>query len=456
MTFDIIIASDENCGIGKDNCIPWYCPEDLQIFKNKTQNSIIIVGRKTAESLPVLKNRIVYCISSSLSSSSSLPEYKNTMIIFPTFEEALVTAENTDYKIFVAGGAELYNYVFSNYSQDINLVHISVISDIFDCDTFFSDSCMKILEKFSIVSNSNKETLTHIVFKYVKHSEYQYLQLVTDILKNGDRRESRNGITISSFAKHLKFDLRDGFPLLTTKKMFLRGIIEELLFFIRGDTNSKILEEKKVNIWKGNTSREYLNSIGMTERSEGIMGPCYGYQWRHFNAPYDEETGKARIPGIDQLANVVHLLKNNPTSRRILMTTYNPEQVDECVLPPCHSIILQFYFQDGFLDTFCYNRSSDIGLGLPFNIASTSLLILIIGKLTGLTPRYFNLSLGDAHIYENHKTALIEQTKRKQYTFPTITLPDISNIDDLDTLTANDFVLNNYRHYSNINMSMVT
>lgn len=454
MTFDIILAIDINYGIGKNNTIPWNYPEELNIFKEKTQNSILIIGRKTAENLPQLNNRIIYCVSPSL---YNFPNnyIKNKMSIFCTFEEALDKAKETNKKIFVAGGAILYNYVITNYLEDIDIIHISIISNVYECDTFINETAFKIFETFSLVSVFNYEHFIHYELKYVKYSESQYLQLVNDVIHNGDRRESRNGVTFSSFVKHLKFDLRDGFPLLTTKKMFIRGIIEEFLFFIKGHTNSKILEGKNINIWKGNTTREFLDSSGMTERAEGIMGPMYGYQWRNFNAPYDEKTGKALTPGIDQLANVINTLKTNPTSRRIIMTTYNPAQVDEGVLYPCHSIILQFYVQNGFLDTFCYNRSSDIGLGLPFNIASTSLLILIIAKLSGMIPRYFNLSLGDAHIYENHIEALLKQIERRQYTFPTITFPDIKNLSDLDTLKSTDFILKNYRHYEKNNMSMV-
>ena len=454
MTFDIILATDEDYGIGKNNSIPWNCPEDLQIFKNKTQNSILIVGRKTVENLPALKNRTIYCISKSLTNETNYI-HKNTVKIFNTFEDALKEAENTNMKVFVAGGGILYNYVLDKYLSKVDTIHVTVIRALYDCDTYVSNRSMRFLDDWSIVNIFSNEIFTHFEMIYVQHSEAQYLSLVRDVLTNGDIRISRNSETLSMFCKHLKFDLRDGFPLLTTKKMFIRGIIEELLFFIRGDTNSKILEDNKVNIWKGNTSREYLDSIEMTERKEGIMGPMYGYQWRHFNAPYNEEDGRPITSGIDQLSNVIDLIKNNPTSRRILMTTYNPNQVNEGVLPPCHSIVLQFYVQDNFLDTFCYNRSSDIGLGLPFNIASSSLLIMIIAKLTNLTPRFFNLSLGDAHIYVNHKSALSHQINMKQYTSPTITIPDIKNLSDISMLIPADFVLNNYRHYPSISMNMV-
>jgi thymidylate synthase len=249
--------------------------------------------------------------------------------------------------------------------------------------------------------------------------------------------------------------------------MFIKGIIEELLFFIRGDTNSKLLEEKGINIWKGNTSLDFLEQIGLSkEYKEGIMGPMYGYQWRYFNSPYDlsqfvpvniqfnNDFIKHPKYGVDQLKNVINEIKNNPTSRRILLTTYNPAQANDGVLYPCHSITIQFYVQDGFLDMFCYNRSSDTGLGLPFNIASSSLFLMIIAKLTLLTPRYFNLSLGDAHMYADHVKPLLEQIIRMPYKSPTIELPDFKTLEEVEKLKFENFKLQNYNCYSSVKMSM--
>jgi thymidylate synthase len=265
--------------------------------------------------------------------------------------------------------------------------------------------------------------------------------------------------------------------------MFLKGIIEELLFFIRGDTNSKILEEKGINIWKGNTNREFLDVNGFKDRKEGEMGPMYGSIWRSFNSLSSEKektylqdskhvnfhyksynkdnmsynTGEVESINfdIDQLKFIINEIKTNPTSRRILMTSFNPAQVNEGVLWPCHSIVLQFYVQDGFLDMFCYNRSSDIFLGNPFNIASSSLFLIIIGKLTNLTPRYFNLSLGDAHIYETHIESITEQIKRMPYKFPRIQLPEFSTLEEVEKLTYKDFKLMDYQSYESIKVEMI-
>ena len=442
--FDIILAIDLNNGLGLNKTIPWHLPQDLNLFNTKTQNSSIIIGRKTLESLPKinLTNRNLITISSLKKENIvSKNEYK----LCSSFEEALEEAEKYDRHSYIAGGAQLFEYIIKKHYERINIFHLSVINDVYDCDTYLPS----FNHLFLIQSLIQYDNFIH--YELIKcsseYGENQYIQLIRDVLSEGERRVCRNGVTISSFGKNLKFDLRNGFPLLTTKKMFTRGIIEELLFFIRGDTNSKILEEKGINIWKGNTSREFLDSIDMKDREEGDMGPMYGYQWRHFNANNDNR-------GIDQLRNVVDLIKRDPTSRRILMTDYNPEQAHLGVLFPCHSIIIQFYVQNEYLDMYCFNRSSDLGLGLPFNIASSSLLLMLVSKLTNLNPRYFILSLGDSHIYEEHIEAINEQIKRIPYSFPHLRLPDINDLCDIDNLNASDFELINYQSHNKVLMDM--
>jgi dihydrofolate reductase/thymidylate synthase len=263
----------------------------------------------------------------------------------------------------------------------------------------------------------------------------------------------------------MKFDLRNGFPLLTTKKMFLRGIIEEFLFFLRGDTDSTILSEKGIRIWEKNTSDEFISSLGLPY-AKGVMGPMYGYQWRFYNAEYTLANGRPtnkqginkegiNKEGIDQLADVVHLIKNDPTSRRILMTTYNPEQASLGVLYPCHSITIQFYVQNEFLDMFCYNRSQDFFLGVPFNIAPSSLLLMIVAKLTNKTPRFFYITMGDSHIYSEHISQVEMQIKRMPFAFPTLQIPDIKELKEIDSLTAKDFILSDYKFHSQIQAEMI-
>lgn len=299
-------------------------------------------------------------------------------------------------------------------------------------------------------------------------NETGYLALVENILKTGQIRPTRNSTVLSVFSPDkLSFDLRDGFPLLTTKKMFFRGIVEELLFFLRGETDSKILEKKGVNIWRDNTTREFLDKIGFTDRPEGDMGPMYGYQWRFFGSEYhsqkppqQSEQNPSQNPnwnsGIDQLQYVIDLIKSDPTSRRILMTAYNPNQAKEGVLYPCHSIVIQFYVDGNYLDLHCYNRSQDIGLGVPFNIASTALLLAVVAKITDKIPRFMHITMGDAHIYSEHVPFLTEQLTRKPYQLPNMTINrDILSIEDINTLKYEDFSLTDYKSHSAIFMPMI-
>jgi len=456
--FDIILAIDQNGGIGKDGAIPWRCSEDLKLFKAKTMDSILIIGRKTYDTLPKLKGREIYVVTRDL-----CPDVMDRY--FNALQTAITTAEQTGKKVFIAGGAQIYKQVFDdrNLRPMIDTIHISVMKGEYDCDTHVRYPCPPPnFGAFLIKTKVDYEDFTHYELKPVSHNhgELQYLEILNTTL-GAVVRQGRNGNTLSSFVEHLTFDLRDGFPLLTTKKMFFRGIVEELLFFLRGDTDSKMLEAKNVNIWKGNTTREFLDSIGKTERKEGMMGPMYGYQWRNFGAPYDEKTGRTTGAthidrGVDQLADVVNLIKTDPHSRRILMTDYNPTQAKEGVLYPCHSIILQFYVQGDFLDMFCYNRSQDFFLGNPFNIASSALLLSIVAKLTGKTPRHFHLTMGDVHIYESHIDIAHKQLERTPFVLPKLNIHnDLQSLDEIEKWVYEDFDLVGYKSHPALKAQMV-
>ena len=470
--FDIILAcviNNENCdcvenktcnnekyGIGYENKIPWYIPEDLKYFKEKTLNNVLIMGRKTVECLPYLKNRIIICVTR----KEENVDYENDVIYVNSIESAIELAEInfSDKKIFIAGGAEIYNYCFSKLLKYIDTLHMTIIKKNVRCDTFLTK--LKISD-WSMIENKNYEMFDIMTLKYTPYGEQQYLNLLTDIYNNGIIKSGRNGKTYSKFIHHLQFNLREGFPLLTTKKMFINGIIEELLFFLRGDTNTKILEEKGVNIWKGNTNREFLDQNGFNDRKDGIMGPMYGYQWRFFNAEYDEKTGKAveslLSKGVDQLKNLIDNIKTDPNSRRHLLTDYNPSQASQGVLYPCHSIINQFYVEDNFLDMFCYIRSSDTILGLPFNIAMCAVFQTIIAKLCKKEARMLYITLGDAHIYEEHIHVIEDQIYRQPFTSPTLRIEkELIDIKDIESLTLKDFVINNYRFHPAIKVNMVS
>jgi len=445
--FELIVAVDKNYGIGYKDKLPWKCPEELKLFQEKTMDSIIVVGTKTARCLPHLPNRQVICLSRTLPDTSL---WKNDSIIISSLSEVKLIE---DRKIFIAGGAEVYRTALS-VDTLVSKIHISILKDTYQVDTYFDP---KLIRNFVITAHTEYEKFDHYVMERAKDGEKQYLDLLSDIVNNGEIRKGRNGLTRSLFVKSFKFDLRNGFPLLTTKKMFLRGILEEFLFFLRGDTDTTILSDKKVRIWEGNTSNEFLDSRKLPY-AKGVMGPMYGYQWRHYGAKYRlNKVGKPleTTEGIDQLANVVKLIKTDPGSRRILITTYNPEQAEEGVLYPCHSITIQFYVQDNYLDMFCYNRSQDTFLGVPYNIASSSLLLMVVAKLTHKIPRFFNMTMGDTHLYEEHITQAREQMNRRPFKFPTLKIPDIHNIEDIDFLEANHFTLENYQCHPTIKADMI-
>jgi len=283
--------------------------------------------------------------------------------------------------------------------------------------------------------------------------EMQYLDLVKHIIANGSRRGDRTGTgTISVFGAQMRYSLRNNtFPLLTTKKVFYRGIAEELFWFIRGSTSVKELQDKNVHIWDGNSTREYLDSIGLTQREVGDLGPVYGFQWRHFGAEYVDMHTDYSGKGVDQLANVINTIKNKPTDRRIIMCAWNPSDLDKMALPPCHCLV-QFYVADGELSCQLYQRSADMGLGVPFNIASYALLTVMLAHVTDLKPGDFIHTLGDAHVYSNHVDALEQQCARVPRPFPKIKVTrDVKNIEDFK---FEDFEVTEYNPHPKISMQM--
>lgn len=291
------------------------------------------------------------------------------------------------------------------------------------------------------------------------YEEQAYLDLIDKILNNGEFRPDRTGTgTYSLFAPpQLRFDLSDGtFPLLTTKKVFMKGIIHELLWFIHGSTNAKLLSEKGVKIWDGNGSREYLDSLGLTTREEGDLGPVYGFQWRHFGADYLDCNTDYKGKGYDQLANIINTLKNNPYDRRIILSAWNPPAFKEMALPPCH-VFCQFYVNfpknsKPRLSCQMYQRSCDIGLGVPFNIASYALLTYMIAMVVDMDPGEFIHVMGDTHVYSNHVDALKEQIKRTPKNFPKLLIK--RNVTDIDDFKFEDFEITDYDPYPPIKMKM--
>jgi thymidylate synthase len=286
--------------------------------------------------------------------------------------------------------------------------------------------------------------------------EQQYLDLIQEVLERGNKEEGRNGAVQVLFGRSMRFSLKDGtIPLLTTKKVAWKTCFQELLWFIGGKTNNQLLKEKNVHIWDANGSREFLDSRSLHHLKEDDLGPVYGHQWRYFNAPYDtcndDYTGK----GVDQLQGVINALKDpsQHTSRRILMSAWNPQQLDEMALPPCH-VLAQFYVRDHkYLSCILYQRSGDIGLGVPFNIASYSFLTHMLAHHCGLEAEEFVHFIGNCHIYEEHCEPLKTQLLRTPVEFPKFQWKQ--NHEKLEDYTLDDIVWTSpYKHYEPIKMKM--
>ncbi len=253
-------------------------------------------------------------------------------------------------------------------------------------------------------------------------SERAYLDLLSDVLEHGARKSDRTGTgTLSVVGRQLRFGLDKSFPLLTTKKLHLKSIIYELLWFLRGDTNVKWLQERGVTIWD-----EWADA-------KGELGPVYGYQWRHWRTPDGRE--------IDQIAQVISSLRKKPDSRRHLVSAWNPADVDKMALPPCHALF-QFWVAEGRISCQMYQRSADLFLGVPFNIASYSLLTLMVAQVTNLQPGEFILTLGDAHLYLNHLEQAREQLTRTPRPFPRMRLNHVRR--ELLDFQYEDFTLEGY------------
>jgi thymidylate synthase len=319
------------------------------------------------------------------------------------------------------------------------------------------------------------------------NNEIGYIDLLRDVLTNGEKKNTRNGYVISIFGSMINFkDINISFPLITTKKVFFRGIVEELLWFLRGSTNANELKSKNIHIWDGNSSREYLDSIGL-DYPEGELGPVYGWQWRNFGKEYgnnnytdsdssvstdtDSDTyyddyiytdSDIENTGIDQLKYVLEELSKDNNSRRAVLSAWNPVDLKKMALPPCH-ILYIFNRSSKGLSCHMTLRSSDLFLGLPFNIASTALLTQILAYVLHIEAYEISLSICDAHIYEEHKPQVNRQINNEIYNFPKVIIkkdaPNISlsvceKIKWIENLKYEDFELSNYKSHASLSAIM--
>uniref|UniRef100_A0A1J3DC65 Bifunctional dihydrofolate reductase-thymidylate synthase n=1 Tax=Noccaea caerulescens TaxID=107243 RepID=A0A1J3DC65_NOCCA len=496
-TYQVVVAATKEMGIGKDGKLPWNLPTDLKFFKDLTlttsdsaKKNAILMGRKTWESIPTKYKPLSGRLNVVLTRSSGF-DIANTenVVTCSSIDSALDLLAAPPYhlsieKVFVIGGGDVLRESLNKPSCEA--IHLTEIDTSLDCDTFIPAvdtsayqpwcSSLPISEnglrfsfttyvrvKSSSADESSDESdaskadwrkfcsfLPKKVFD--RHEEFLYLNLVKEIISNGNLKNDRTGTgTLSKFGCQMTFNLRRSFPLLTTKRVFWRGVVEELLWFISGSTNAKVLQEKGIHIWDGNASRPYLDGIGLTEREEGDLGPVYGFQWRHFGAKYTDMHADYTGQGFDQLLDVINKIKNNPDDRRIIMSAWNPPDLKLMALPPCH-MFAQFYVANGELSCQMYQRSADMGLGVPFNIASYSLLTCILAHVCDLVPGDFIHVIGDAHVYKNHVRPLQEQLENPPKPFPVLKIN--SEKKHIESFVAADFELIGYDPHKKIDMKM--
>ncbi|KAJ6409777.1 hypothetical protein OIU84_009298 [Salix udensis] len=469
-TYQVVVAATKDMGIGKDGKQPWELPSDVKFFKDVTlttsdpgKKNAIIMGRKTWESIPLEHRPFPGRLNVVLTRSGSFDiATAENVVICGSMGSALELLAASPYflsieKVFVIGGGQILRESLNALGCDA--IHITEIETDFDCDTFIPAIDTSVFQPWcssfpkmendirycfttyvrvrssaielcsqdnGVSSDGNSENSKFEVKKFSflpktvfeRHEEYLYLKLVQDIITDGNLKDDRAGTgTSSKFGCQMRFNLRKTFPLLTTKRVFWQGVVEELLWFISGSTNAKVLQEKGIHIWDGNASRDYLDSVGLRDREEGDLGPIYGFQWRHFGARYTDMHADYTGQGFDQLLDVIDKIRDNPNDRRIVLSAWNPSDLKLMALPPCH-IFVQFYVANGELSCQMYQRSADMGLGVPFNIASYALLTRIIAHVCDLVPGDFIHVIGDAHVYHTHIRPLKEQLHKLPKPFP--------------------------------------
>ena len=468
ITYHAIVCHDLQGGIAKEGTIPWKAPKDLRWFRQQTKGpgKAVVMGRKTWDSLPKkpLDGRINLILTGSISKIVWNPQ---TQIgFFPNINDLILwIAYNKDITdVYIIGGA----IIFRELLQRVPIQHLWVtqIMADFNCDTCLNPSDIpydKFILETSCMYNDHEHWFRrqHWIHKdyhvqqYHSIEEIRYLELLQTVKLTGKLTKDRTGVgTLSVFGKSLEFDLACGFPLLTTKRVFFRGVAEELFWFLKGDTNVKNLQAKGIHIWDGNTSREYLDKIGHYNRLEGDAGKIYGFQWRHWGAKYIDCYTDYQGHGYDQIQEVINLIRTNPNSRRILFSAWNPQDLADMALPPCH-VLYQFYVQqDGCLACQMYQRSADLFLGVPFNIASTALLTTLIATTCDRKPGKIRVVFGDAHIYLNHLDAVEEQLNRLPRSFPKLTIKH--KRERLEDYQWSDLLLEGYNPHPAIKAPMAT
>jgi len=489
--------------IGRNNSLIIRLKEDMDFFKNITSNSlyseskldknVVLMGRKTWFSIPrknrPLKNRINLVLTNdkdllqlspypcSIFTSTKLTK----SVYFITYKQFLDLYNRFNPNVFVIGGNEIYKLFLHNKKQHLKPKNV-YLTEVYnykpqnsfdtDGDDLEPDTFMDPLDQsYKLVGVSELKNENNLNFRFLeyknfpeyKSEENKYIDLIKHILTNGKERLDRTGVgTISVLGAQMKFDISKSIPLLTTKRVPFKAIVEELLFFINGHTDVKILQDKGVKIWNGNTTREFLDNRNLKHYKEGIMGPMYGWQWRFFGAEYSQgfadttNLDNYKVGGFDQLKHVENLLKTDPYSRRIYISNLNPAQSNQMVLEPCHCYF-QLYVTENmgqkYLSGYFTMRSSD-SLAWCYNIVSYTILIYILALKCDMKPKEIIYNSVDCHIYKNHIEQIQEQISRDIRPSPKIILNNSIKNKDWNEISFKDFSLVGYFPNPGIKMEM--
>lgn len=427
--FSIIVACDLKNGIGKDGSIPWHDSNDLKNFKKLTTNNIVIMGKKTFESIgnKPLPNRINCVISKTMYNRDDIK-------LFRDMWSCVKWCNKQKKQAFVCGGSGIYKWFDDN--NLVSELYLTKIPEDYKCDVFYHPPN----KEHYIIEQTDK----YLHIKYKNLEETQIINLLSDILNNGVQRSDRTGTgTISLFGRQLRFNLKNNqLPLMTTRKIFFRGLFEELMMYLRGQTDTKILEQKNVNIWKGNTSREFLDSRNLQHLEVGDMGHSYGFSFRHFGAEYKGCNADYTDQGYDQLNQLLKGIKNDPNSRRHIISLWEPQHFHNAALPPC-LYQYQFYVVNNQLSCMMTQRSSDIMVAGGWNVAAGSLLTILVAYYCNLEPNELIWNIGDAHIYNNLIEATKENINCQTTVFPKLFLKNMPK--DITLVNYENLELINYK-----------
>ena len=478
----IVAYCKNNNGIGNNNKIPWFLKNDLKnfqqitskTFKSYTKN-MVVMGRKTWDSIPdkhkPLKNRlnVILTRNKDVRLKHEIESYKDTIVKYD-FNDILEVAKlNKNFNIsniFIIGGESLYKLALE--SDSISKIYITEVYEDYECDTFFhkidkEKYKLSYVSKFYSENNIYYRYLEYVnknnssVEEWVNKEEQQYLDTLHNIITKGIETEDRTGVgTYSLFGERFIYNLEDTFPALTTKKIYLRGVFEELMLYLSGKTDNAILNEKGIKIWNGNTSREFLDNRGLWHYPEGDMGETYGFNFRHYGGFYETCKQDYKGCGFDQLEYVLYLIKNDPNSRRIIINLWNPATINKAALPAC-LCFYQFYVDTRHkkLNLQIYIRSSDYFLANNWNTLTGAFLVNMICNLNdiNLSPGKLTVITGDTHIYKNHIEQVKQNLERTPRPFPKLIFK-CGGLDSIYDYKYEDIKLLDYCPYKNIKAPM--